>query len=161
MNEIIIAAIGAIVTMVTALITARNIKSKTTTTTTAEVTEKITKQKDKEWKDAYKPQKVQEGVVKNTTLMIGLGRVGKTQLLKTITENNPDSQHIENITDDFTIENYTVTNNGQKQINHYITDYRGQNFSQLIASFIQEQLEPNTPLRYGDINTLLLISVHP
>ena len=32
MNEIIIAAIGAIVTMVTALITARNIKSKTTTT---------------------------------------------------------------------------------------------------------------------------------
>lgn len=138
--KLLIALIGAFVSIITAIIS----------------TKRAEKKKDREWKKSYQPEPPKQGVVKNTTLMVGLGRVGKTQLLKTIVgDSDSRTQHILNISDDFRIVKHIVNNS--KKIIHYFTDYRGQNFSQLIAAFIQEQLKPNTPLRYGDINTLLLI----
>lgn len=140
--KIIIAVIGMFGTLLSALISARIVARK----------------KKKEMKEAYRPNKTKEGFVKNTTLIVGLGRVGKTQLIKTITENNIDGQKIYDITNNFRITEHVKHNNGKDKIVHFYTDYRGQNFSQLISSFIEEQLKPNTPLRYGDINTLLLIT---
>lgn len=107
----------------------------------------------KKWFNAYMPRKIRKGKKKNTVLLIGIGRVGKTQLVKYFTESIPTPPKI---TNEFSI------NTAQRVYNEGITtmhfnDYRGQNFGQLVNSFIKEQLVPNTILRYGDINTLILI----
>lgn len=110
--------------------------------------------KDKNWKRSYRPNRLKQGVRKNTVLIIGTGRVGKTQLLDTLTEEQPMQKS--QITNDFYLrekEEYYK----KKKIKFYFTDYRGQNFSQLISSFIQEQLLPKTVLRYGDINSVILV----
>ena len=104
----------------------------------------------------YKPRRLKQGERKNTILLIGLGRTGKTELVKYLSKplsNNEDTE----ITNNFNIYSFSRTDDSNVKYNFDITDYRGQNFSQLISNFINEQLKRKTKLRYGDINSLVLI----
>lgn len=112
---------------------------------------------EKKWLKAYMPRKIKSGKRKNTVLLIGIGRVGKTQLVSYFTESNPLPQKITNEFSIHTTEKMYKKEKIQENIIIYFNDYRGQNFGQLVNSFIKEQLTPNTILRYGDINTLVLI----
>ena len=38
-----------------------------------------------------------------------------------------------------------------------MSDYRGQDFGTQVAAFIQQQLKNRTPMRYGDIDSLILV----
>ena len=83
-----------------------------------------------------------------------MGRVGKTQLISCLMQHSPKEFEV---TEDFRIYKRTVRYDDDQDIIYYINDYRGQNFGHLISSFIREQFKPHTILRYGDINSLILI----
>lgn len=100
------------------------------------------------------PRRIPKGTRRNTVLMIGLGRVGKTQLISTLIKEF--SEKGKPVTKNFEIHS-CIRNYEGKDVHYYFTDYRGQNFAQLIAHFIQENLKPYTLLRYGDINSLVLV----
>lgn len=108
---------------------------------------------DRNWRKAYRPRKAPKGKKKNTILLIGIGRVGKTQLVSYYRDSNPKPP---NITNEFSLEKIEREYQDSVIILHF-NDYRGQNFGQLVNSFIREQLNRNTYLRYGDINTLILM----
>jgi len=110
--------------------------------------------KNRQFSNAYKPKKLKKHESKNTILVIGLGRVGKSQMIETLFKQFPVVSH--QITDRFSI-HQAEKKFDNSSIRFVLTDYRGQNFAQLIQNFIEEQLEPNTLLRYGDINTLILV----
>lgn len=132
--NLIIAILGGIFTIAGALITAYY--------------------KDNKWKKSYRPKAIKAGEQKNTVLLIGIGRSGKSQLLNSLTDYNPKLRRI--ITQEFSI--YTKEDHFKhKLIKYFFTDYRGQNFAQLISNFISEQLKPDTPIRYGDINSLVVV----
>lgn len=103
----------------------------------------------------YKPKKIKKGHRKNTVLQIGVGRSGKTELVKTLSD--PLGQGRAELTNNFDIHSFSAVDKDNITINYDITDYRGQDFAQLISNFIQEQLLPKTKLRYDDINSLILM----
>lgn len=105
-------------------------------------------------KPFFFPENLRGAQKKNTCIVIGSGRTGKTTLINTLTK--LDSKN-EPITNCFTIVTDRKNDFGKSPIMFYYTDYRGQNFSQLISNFIQEQLRPQTLIRYGDINSLILV----
>ena len=104
----------------------------------------------------YKPRKLKQGERKNTIILIGLGRTGKTELVRDLSEPSSNNRNSE-ITNNFSIYSFSRINDSKIKYHFDITDYRGQNFSQLISSFINEQLKRKTKLRYDDINSLILI----
>ena len=111
--------------------------------------------KNKKFSQAYRPKKLKKSERKNTILVIGLGRVGKSQMIETLFKQFPVVSCEE--TNNFYIHEAEKKFN-PTTIRFVLTDYRGQNFAQLIQSFIEEQLRPNTKLRYGDINSLILVT---
>lgn len=107
---------------------------------------------------------------RNITILIGLGGSGKTNLIKTLLDNdqaNPNER-----TENFDIY-YSTYNSGvmekigrrtkkQKSSEQYkywlfISDYKGQNLGTLISAFIQQQKREYSPLAYGHINSLILV----
>ena len=103
----------------------------------------------------FNPRKLKDGERKNTILLIGLGRTGKTQLIKRLAQ--PSYEERVEITNDFEIYSCSTIDHDKTKFTYDITDYRGQDFSQLISNFIKEQRRRKTKLRYGDINTLIFM----
>ncbi len=107
----------------------------------------------KRLKKALNQTKFHQEREKNTTLLVGMGRTGKTQFVSYFTKSEPKP---EQVTNDFSVFR-CLRKYEDKTITYYINDYRGQNFGQLINSFIREQFKPHTVIRYGDINSLVLV----
>ncbi len=106
-------------------------------------------------RSSYYPKRIKRGTRKNTVLVVGLGRSGKSCLIETLTRTlAPKSPEL---TNNFSIKSCKKEEKGQQPVYFHFTDYRGQNFSQLVSSFIKEQFVPNSLLRYGDINSLILV----
>ncbi|MCP4663300.1 MAG: GTPase domain-containing protein [bacterium] len=108
----------------------------------------------KNLKLSYSPLKIKKGHKKNTVLLIGLGKTGKSSLVETLTRLDPEPSAE---TNNFSITTDKKQDQGKPPIHLHYTDYRGQDFAQLISNFVQEQLEPRTIIRYGDINSLILM----
>lgn len=105
---------------------------------------------------SFYPRKIKRGTRKNTVLVIGLGRSGKSCLIKTLTKSFDAGKP--RLTYEFEIISCKRTDTlGEIPIYFHFTDYRGQSFKQLIENFIKEQFNPDTLLRYNDINTLILV----
>jgi len=102
---------------------------------------------------AYSPKRVRPGQRKNTVLVVGLGRTGKSELIAAITENVVKAK---DLTTKFSITSCSKRDDSSL-IHYHFTDYRGQSFSQLISNFVKEQFHRHTIVRYGDINTLILV----
>jgi len=80
---------------------------------------------------SYGPIKIKKGYKKNTILLIGLGKTGKTCLINTITEIGYETP-LE--TRAFRVVEHERKDEKGKPIKFYFTDYRGQSFIQLISS---------------------------
>jgi hypothetical protein len=87
-----------------------------------------------------------------------IGGVGKTSLIKALTSEppaEPDTQgpfgiykHVEELGNE---------PSGIKRTNLYFADYRWQGLTDLIVRFILEQKQPYCPLRYGFLNSLIMV----
>jgi GTPase SAR1 family protein len=102
------------------------------------------------------PIKVNE--TRNSILLVGIGGVGKTSLIKALTHDSaaePDTagpfkiyKHVEELGNE---------SSGIERTNLYFADYRWQNLTYLIGGFLLEQKQPYCPLRYGFLNSLIIV----
>ena len=150
--EVVIAIIGLIGTVAAAVIT-RKADDERNRIEREKLTQHLKQKFERKMKDQFKPIKVPNGQRKNTILLIGKGRVGKTQLVSYFASSNPQPQKV---THKFSISKAQRTYK-DKIVTYYISDYRGQNFTDLIRNFIKIQFVPHTVMRHGDINTLILL----
>ncbi len=86
---------------------------------------------------------------------MGWGRSGKSSLIESLTKSLAPKDP--ELTNQFEIKSCKKEEEGQLPVYFHFTDYRGQNFTQLVSHFIREQLAPNSLLRYGDINSLIVV----
>lgn len=100
------------------------------------------------------PINVPDGKRKNTVLVIGLGRVGKSTIITSICEPLRSKKPL--MTKEFGIYEAESRIENEEYVLQF-TDYEGQDFSQLIRNFVIHQLVPNSPVKYGAINTLLVV----
>lgn len=104
------------------------------------------------------PPRVRVDETRNSILLVGIGGVGKTSLIRALTRDpaaEPDTtgpfkvyKHVEEIRNDPL---------GIKRIHLYFADYRGQNLAHLIGGFLDGQKRPYCPLRYGFLNSLIMV----
>jgi hypothetical protein len=102
-------------------------------------------------KGKFKPKK---GDHVNTVLLVGMEGTGKTELIRNCFGHTTANSTKE--TEDFEV--YTSERNvdGKKYwIN--VADYMGQNIGMLVGTFIDVQRQQRTPLKYGQIHSLVLI----
>jgi GTPase SAR1 family protein len=95
---------------------------------------------------------------RNSILFVGIGGLGKTSLIKALTH---DSAAEPDTIGPFKIYKYAqeLENepSGIKRTNLYFADYRWQNLTYLIGGFLLEQKQPYCPLRYGFLNSLIMV----
>ncbi len=97
--------------------------------------------------------KVSAGEKKNSIMLVGLGGSGKTALINVLCNIN---KRVEEKTMDYQIISGSVRQ--RKTTYHlYISDYRGQDLSNLVRSFIIQQMAPYTPMRFGYIDSLIFV----
>lgn len=106
---------------------------------------------------------------RNTILLIGIGGVGKTSLIKQMLD--CDSANPQEKTKSFKIYWQRVSNGQEKnkssEIRHctgkpsgfwyFVCDYCGQNIGSLFRSFIEQQKREYSPIAYGYVNSLILM----
>ena len=91
---------------------------------------------------------------KNSIMVIGLGGSGKTSVVNSICD--PQLAGKEEETKEYVTQSIILTAQGTNY-HLYACDYRGQDFGTLISSFIRQQLTVSTPMRFGFINTLIVV----
>lgn len=91
---------------------------------------------------------------KNLVIFVGLGRSGKTSLINWVKK--PFGQHDTEVTDGFDIHHAEKKLNGQIY-DFYLTDYSGQDFISLMRGFIAHQFLPESPLKHGAVNSLIIV----
>lgn len=117
--------------------------------------------KDKVIKGYHLPVEVPQKDKRNTILLISLGGVGKTTLIKSLFNNNEANP--KEATLNFDIYHHEQTpqklggENRPTRYQFYIADYKGQNIGDLVRAFIVQQKRPYSPLAYGYIDSLILM----
>ena len=95
---------------------------------------------------------------RNSVILLGLGGVGKTTFINTLLHSSSARPDI--ATDSFKIYRYAVqsqNDSSRSTCSIYISDYMGQDLGSLVRAFVEQQGLPFSPMRYGHINTLILI----
>jgi hypothetical protein len=93
----------------------------------------------------------------NSVMVLGLGGTGKTSLIKAITK-DPNADPVK-ATNEYSIYSATLQTpaEGSDICNIYMSDYVGQDLGSLIKAFIEQQKLPFSPMRYGYIDSLILV----
>jgi len=99
--------------------------------------------------------KIAKGQKKNSIMVVGLGGSGKTAIVNMLSQVE-NRKKVEE-TKDYSIFKSKIVENDNITYNIYISDYRGQDLGNLVRSFIIQQLTPNTPMRFGHVNSLILV----
>jgi GTPase SAR1 family protein len=104
------------------------------------------------------PPPVRVDETRNSILLVGIGGVGKTSLIKALIHDpaaEPDTTGPFKIYKQ--VEGLGNNPSGIKRTNLYFADYQGQNLTNLIGGFLDGQKRPYCPLRYGYLNTLIIV----
>lgn len=121
-----------------------------------------------------KPIQLPTGHRRNSVMVIGLGGVGKTTLIKKLTLNPAIDPTRRTEKYDLYTFNMAVMNGAMlpskeaaspaisttpdSETTHvFITDYKGQDIGQLVRSFVEQQKALFSPMAYGHVTTLLLV----
>ena len=107
------------------------------------------------------PAKVPKGHKRNSIMLLGIGGVGKTTLIRSLFANpkaNPAfstvAYELYRTTIDVAVE---TGERGGQPCHLFVGDYRGQDLGSLIREFIVAQMKSYDPMSYGYINTLVLM----
>jgi hypothetical protein len=108
-------------------------------------------------KALHLPPPVRDDETRNSILLVGIGGVGKTSLIRALTDPaaEPDTTGPFQIYKHF--EELGNEPSGIKRTHLYFADYRWQNLTDLIGRFILGQKQPYCPLRYGFLNSLIMV----
>ena len=105
------------------------------------------------------PTRSRKGEATNNVIVLGIGGVGKTSVIRQLTGNrkaNPDIK-----TNEFEIYTSSIIEATTGQSGRIRTlrlaDYKGQNLGTLISGFCRMQLRPYSPLRWGHVNSLVIV----
>ena len=113
----------------------------------------------KRLKGVRRPAPVPRGSRRNAVMIIGLGGVGKTALIRALFHNT-DADYTKS-TDQYTEYRTDLEVDSQhgrsRRCCIFVGDYRGQNVGQLIAEFVSQQKRPYPALSYGFVNSLILV----
>lgn len=105
------------------------------------------------------PAKVAPDEIANSIMLLGLGGSGKTSLIKALTNDNLADPRAE--TADYRIFSVSIDLPGdgspKTRCKLFISDYIGQNLGSLIRAFIEQQQIEYSPMRYGYVNSLILV----
>ena len=96
--------------------------------------------------------------MRNSVLLVGLGGVGKTSFINKLLDS--DAARPEIATDSFDIYRYGVVlpdNEKPSTCWIYMSDYAGQDLGSLVRAFVEQQRLSYSPMRYGHINSLILL----
>ena len=104
------------------------------------------------------PVKVEVDERRNSIMLLGIGGTGKTTLIRSLFNDNTANPDIR--TDKYVI--YSKTEripapSPESSCSLYISDYVGQNLGMLIRAFLEEQARPYSPMRYGFVESLILM----
>jgi GTPase SAR1 family protein len=109
-------------------------------------------------KALHLPPRIRVDETRNSILLVGIDGVGKTSLIKALTH---DSAAELDSTGPFKIyrhvEELGNEPSGIKRTNLYFADYRGQNLTNLIGGLLDQQKQLYCPLRYGFLNSLIMV----
>jgi signal recognition particle receptor subunit beta len=89
----------------------------------------------------------------NTIILVGMEGVGKTELIKKCFR-HPEADST-TTTDKFAI--YTSQPSEDRKYWVNVADYQGQRIEMLVSNFIEHQLLPDSPLKYGSVNSLIVL----
>jgi hypothetical protein len=89
----------------------------------------------------------------NTIVLVGMEGVGKTELIKQCFR-HPEADST-TTTDKFAI--YTSSPSEDRKCWINVADYQGQRIEMLVSNFIEHQLLPDSPLKYGSVNSLIVL----
>jgi signal recognition particle receptor subunit beta len=89
----------------------------------------------------------------NTILLVGIEGVGKTELIRKCFR-HPEADST-TTTDKFEI--YTSSPSEDRKCWINVADYQGQRIEMLVSNFIEHQLLADSPLKYGSINSLIVL----
>lgn len=103
----------------------------------------------------FGPRMLSSDQRKNTVLLVGQGRVGKTLLREKLLAKYTNTQT--KLTQSFDVLSTTFKHDDGRSTTLTMCDYRGQSFLQLIRSFIKAQYEPEKGMQFGDIESLILV----
>lgn len=95
---------------------------------------------------------------RNSTILLGIGGTGKTTLIRSLFNDPRANPNIKTA-------KYAIYGKAEevpaerpaKRCRFYISDYRGQNLGDLMRAFVEQQMKPYSEMRYGYINSLILI----
>lgn len=101
---------------------------------------------------------------KNTVLMLGLGRCGKTELIKTLSYGSVKIE--EAVTEKwavygFGVESYDLTNKTAKKHMLFVNDYRGQKGGQLVAEMQNADGQPAGYAGHTVNSVILMVDLFP
>lgn len=105
------------------------------------------------------PIRIPRGSRRNAVMIVGLGGVGKTALIRTLLDRQDadptrsTDRYMEYRRD------FRFQSQGERSQRccMFVGDYRGQNVGQLVARFISQQKAPFQALSHGFVNSLILI----
>ena len=93
---------------------------------------------------------------RNSIILLGIGRTGKTTLIRHLFENNRARPYERTTKYDLYSKKVSIDADSS-HLWLYVSDYAGQNIGTLISAFLLQQKKAHSAMSYGHVNSLILM----